>query len=273
MGDETDAVSPKPPLGDRMKRATDGAFGAGLVLIVFPSVALIFGIRDLSLHPVVGLTVLAIFGIMILFGALALISTVFARLSLSAPGEALALPPGSIRAVIAFSLIVLFAIVSVMLYQSLNQPYAVEHLTADQKEAVIKEPRNQVLAVIVEACKTPQADDPTACDPKNPSYTVHLRLQAGSEGTDLAKQMLVIIATLVTSVTSFYFASRSTETATKSMFEALGWKAGESGTRPGAQTSKQPSRSDDAQEDGCDAVAGNPTADRDLPPATGGVAS
>ena len=133
MSDLDKLVAPAPmsnTVRARMKNATGGAFGAGLALVVLPSAALIMFVATLEKHSMVGLPILAIFGIMILFGALALISTVFARLDLSAPAEALALPPGSIRAAIALALIVLFALISVMLYQSLSQPYVIEHFPA-----------------------------------------------------------------------------------------------------------------------------------------------
>src|SRR3954465_3810570 len=87
---------------------TGGAVGAGLALVVLPCTALYFGIDRMFEMPTVGLPILAIFGIMILFGALALISTLFARLDLSDSTQAFGLPEGSIRAAIALSLIVLF---------------------------------------------------------------------------------------------------------------------------------------------------------------------
>jgi hypothetical protein len=285
-----------------MERLTGGAVGAGFVLIVLPSVALLWKLGNLDRHPVIGLPLLAIFGIMILFGALALISTVFARLQLSAPAEALALPPGSIRAAIALSLIVLFALIAVMLYQSLSQPYSVSDLTYPQKEAFVHEPSNHVLGVVPQVpCKPPKdATSPasaapesapapapvatapreavgTPCTPQQMLYTVHLRQQPGSEATDLAKQLLILIGTLMTSVTSFYFASRTTEAAVKSMVTALGDKGSGDGTsskvgdgKPNGGDSKvNPA---DSQADGCDVPIEQPTADADLPAAKGGVA-
>ena len=61
-----------PSLAESMMRGMKGAFGAGLVLIVLPSAALIFWLPQLEEHAIVGLPLLAIFGIMILFGAMAL---------------------------------------------------------------------------------------------------------------------------------------------------------------------------------------------------------
>jgi hypothetical protein len=103
----------------------------------------------------VKLPIIAIAGVFLLLGALAIVSVAFSLFELSDKTQALGLPEGSIRAVIALSLIVLFAILSVYLYASL-----------------------------------------TSQKPDSPN-------------TDFAKQLLVLVGTLVTSVASFYFGSRA----------------------------------------------------------------
>jgi len=104
----------------------------------------------------VQLPVLAISGVVILLAMLALVSVFFAIFELDDKTQALALPEGSIRAVIALSLIVLFAILTVYLYGSL---------------------------IGVGNAATP--------------------------ATDFAKQLLVLVGTLVTAVASFYFGSKA----------------------------------------------------------------
>lgn len=212
---------------------------------------------------------------MILFGALALISAVFARLDLSCPGEALALPPGSIRAAIALALIVLFALISVMLYQSLSAPYSVDDLSYEQKNAMLQEPVNRVLAVRPAGCP---ADAPSPCMPTAMRYTVHLRQAPGAESTDLAKQLLILIGTLMTSVTSFYFASRTAEATAKAAGVArapavTAFNATSATPGTATQTPADTNNNEDDHVDGCDVPIENATADVDLPPARGGVAS
>lgn len=278
-----------------ISRKVGGAFGAGLVLILLPSLALVFGIGRFAREPVLGLPILAIFGIMILLGALALISTLFARLGLASISDALALPPGSIRAVIALSLIVLFALISVMLVQSLGRPFKLEGLSEAAKAELVRDPSNRVTAVIPVACE-PSAGNPpasaaspasgaraqpgkaeSACAVGPFSYTVYLGQDPGGEATELAKQLLVLIGTLMTSVTSFYFASRSGEVATKNAIERLtttapGAAPGASDTAAGSGGPAQQAAAADAS-DGCDVEIANPTADEDLPAARGGVAT
>jgi len=272
---------------------TDGAVGAGLALVVLPCIALYFGIPKMFDMPTVGLPILAVFGIMILFGALALISTLFARLGLSDRSQAFALPEGSIRAAIALSLIVLFSIISIMLYQTLNKPYVIPNLTEDEKAVVLKDASIRVIAVLPVRCAAPVGGAAPAadCPPGTLRYAVHVRQPAAQESTDLAKQLLILIGTLMTSVTSFYFASRATES--QSQDDAA---TGDTGSPPdgpaprglmdggppaaaaatgAAATAADPTAMADADAhvDACDVEVTDVTHDEDLPPARGGVAS
>jgi len=245
-----------------------GAVGAGLVLVVLPSVALFFGAKRLGDIPTVGLPILAIFGIMILFGALALTATLFARLHLEDRKQALGLPEGSIRAAIALSLIVLFAIIAILLNQTISNPVTVTGVSESAKESLQRDFPQRVIAVIPTCDANPSAPPTVGAQPTDSKavacpgggathYTVLLVAPVASESTDLAKQLLVLIGTLMTSVVSFYFATRATE----------GKSAAESSKDVG-KSSNDPEESD-AQH----GPALNPTADADLPAAKGGVAS
>jgi hypothetical protein len=188
------------------------------------------------------------------------------------------------------SLIVLFALIAVMLYESQSQTYAVEGLTDAEKALLVKEPGNHVTGVLPLVCPTAEAiaagaaRPPTAahCVAGEARYTVHLQRSPAPESTDLAKQLLILIGTLMTSVTSFYFASRATETAARTALAAMkpdpdpdpktppvdpadpGPKAADAGVQAAASEDHL---------DGCNVPIANATADADLPPATGGVAS
>jgi hypothetical protein len=65
------------------------------------------------------LPVLAILGMLLLLTTLAAVSVAFGHFGLSDKSQALALPEGSIRAVIALSLVIIFAILTVFLYGTL----------------------------------------------------------------------------------------------------------------------------------------------------------
>lgn len=260
--------------GSAWKKLTEGAMGAGLVLVVMPCVALYFGMATIHAYPWSGLPVLAVFGIMILFGALALVSTLFARLSLADAKEPLALPPGSIRATIALSLIVLFAIIAIMLYHSLDEPYEIGHLGKDEKDSLVAQPVNRVLAVLPDSCPA-GASAPTGC------FKVHLVQTRGQASVDLAKQLLILIGTLMTSVTSYYFAARSAAaprpdsgTASDKTPSPGGTPATPAGAAPvvAAAAATVAAPGDEEHRDGCDLPITDGTPDEELPPAKGGVA-
>ena len=90
-----------------------------LTLIVALAVLLVYlGWTDRLSNEIL-LPLLAIVGVVCLLMALTLAAILFARLGMADRTQALALPEGSVRAVIALALIVLFAIITVFLYGSL----------------------------------------------------------------------------------------------------------------------------------------------------------
>jgi hypothetical protein len=256
-----------------------GAVGAGLVLVFLPGLALVFRMDAFRRNPTFGYPILAIFGIMMLLGALALVSTLFARLQLSAKHEALALPPGSIRATIALSLIVLFALLAVMLYQSLSgaEPIVIKGVSEAAKQQLAGDPNNFDLRVTPVACPAAMAGvaaDASAASaarvataspgntPPDPcgngalfKYDVQIGHAASGPAVDFAKQLLTLIGTLMTSVVSFYFAAKSSEAVATRTIEGMKKAAADSAD-------------DHDHEHG---GVTSPTLDKDLPPAEGGV--
>ena len=273
----TESVDKSSP---RAHRFAEGAVGAGIVLVLLPSMVLVWKLKEFRDNPTIGYPILAIFGIMILLGALALVSTLFSRLKLSSPRDALALPPGSIRATIALSLIVLFALLSVMLYQSLSapEPATLRGLNESAKQRLVSDPSMGVMQVTPIPCpaataaaagSTPAAASPVgstdACPPGALfKYDVQIGHAPSGPAIDFAKQLLTLIGGLMTSVVSFYFAAKSTEMATAKAMEAVKAQAA-----PIAKATPQPSPDDGDHEHG---GVTSPTDDKDLPQAQGGVA-
>lgn len=269
----TPATSPAAAGVNGLSKLTGDAFGAGIALVVAPGVALFFGVDRFASQATMGLPVLAIFGIMMLFGALSLVATLFQRLNLTDPQQALALPAGSIRAAIALSLIVLFAIISIMLYRSMSEPYKVKGLSLSERKALVDKAAERIMASIEEPCavapaatasgaQDAQADPAAACAAEDQRFTVHLRPPAAQESTDLAKQLLILVGTLMTSVTSFYFAARNAGSA----------PAQAAGPQPQREGPAAPPDGGDLHADGCDVDITDPTPDEALPAASGGVA-
>jgi len=144
------------------------------------------------------LPLLAITGVMALLASLALVSVVFSLADLSDKTQALGLPEGSVRAVIALSLIVLFAITAVYFHSSFagRGLQRTEALT-DQQASEFRSKLRSDEFVFTEPSGNTSA----------PSIVVY---RLGSQASDdFAKQVFTLIGTLMTAVASFYFASRS----------------------------------------------------------------
>jgi hypothetical protein len=122
---------------------------------------------------------LAIVGVVLLLGTLALVSVAFSIFKLDDRSQALALPEGSIRAVI-------------------GHPVRHWSLSAEQRDSFVSSFRDKDQVVAV----TPRTGDGP--------FTVYFRQGANAAGVDFSKQVFVLIGTLVTAVASFYFASRVT---------------------------------------------------------------
>jgi hypothetical protein len=185
--------------------------GVGIVLVIVPALLLVAGLGYgfFDRMRLIGLPLMAILGIVLLFGTLALVAMLFQSLGLTDKAEPLALPPGSIRAAIALSLIVLFAIISIMLFQSMvGQPYLLQGFTKAQMYGMVERSPGSVIQVVPAACAA-SVPEGGACAEADERYDLHLQGAGLSESaSDLATQLLTLVGTLMTSVTSFYFATR-----------------------------------------------------------------
>jgi hypothetical protein len=156
------------------------------------------------------LPLLAIDGVVVLILLLTAVAMVFSILKLTNKDQAMGLPEGSIRAVIALSLIVLFAILSVFLFQSISTGGAsttiAEMSGADRTEFI----RNHTTARDIQS--TPTKDKPGFYDITYKS--------ANTASEDFAKQLMVLLGTLMTAITSFYLGAGTVTSAVKAGTEA-----------------------------------------------------
>jgi hypothetical protein len=148
------------------------------------------------------LPMLIIDGAVIMIGVLGFASIIFALFELDDKTQALALPEGSIRAVVAIMLIVMFAILAVFLFNVISTPQleVLDGLTAEQ----IKGLKETIPGAIV--AELPDAGD---------KLKAVMRNEISRDGIDLAKQLIVILGTLVTAISSFYFGSRASSSVSK----------------------------------------------------------
>jgi hypothetical protein len=145
------------------------------------------------------LPVLAISSVCLLLAALSVVSVAFNAFGLSDPKQALGLPEGSVRAVIAISLVVLFTIMAVYLFHGVSK---------DSIETMKDIPISKKDEIIADLQKTNKyiIDVP---DKDGTTDRIYVRRGPTPEAVDIAKQLIILLGTLVTSVSSFYFGTRA----------------------------------------------------------------
>jgi hypothetical protein len=163
--------------------------------------------------PEIQLPLLVIGGLVALLGMLAVMAVAFKTVDLADPKQALGLPDGTVRAVIALSLILIFAVVTVYLFSNLSRE-------ADEACAAnVNDLQRQILST--KAATPPSNATPTGTEtqgpapapPPVPTSPTSQRVANHAAAQDFAKQLLIMLGTLITSITSFYFASKTVSDA------------------------------------------------------------
>lgn len=196
-------TTPVTTAAEKSQRATGITVAVGLITVVF------FFSLLLSLKESVQLSnpIWFIGMLVILAASLALIAMVFRWLGLAAPAEAFGLPAGSVRTLLATGVMVLFAVFGLQTLAVTaglaEQPMGSAAFAGNAAElqAEVERYRKLGLAAIVESV-----------DEKGAKLRLHrLAATKSSEVIDMEKQIITALITLVTSVVSFYFGSRTAE--------------------------------------------------------------
>ena len=176
------------------------------------------------------LTLVVIAGVISLLAVLMMAALAFSAVKLSDKSQALGLPEGSVRAVIALSLIVIFVITVVFLFGNLGRKLKeVQHMTLEQTKAIpgelvlskrAEDPKVAGLQKAAEDAKgkPESAKAQTAADEaaNDSLYTVERYVDPTRGSEDFAKQIITTISTLVVSISAFYFGSSTAISAQKS---------------------------------------------------------
>jgi hypothetical protein len=180
--------------------------------------------------PEIVLPVILIVGLISLLGVLVSLVAIYRRFGLDDPRSALGMPAGSIQAVIALSLILIFAIVGVYLHGISGQveDRTSTGLTRAQVDAL---PPNSIVRIHRRSDKK--------FDVKRSIPT------ATAQQNDISKQLLTTISTLVVAVAGFYFGSKSVKEAT----EAVVGRREDGGTGVDGSTDEDGGGDDEADED------------------------
>jgi hypothetical protein len=148
------------------------------------------------------LPTIVIVGVFALLMSLTIVALSFSILGLADKNQALALPEGSVRAVIALMLVVLFAIISIFLYNNLASTGSIQNRDMTQAELdVFQQAGNAVILL--------RQPIPEKAPDGSSQLKVFYENRGSAAAQDFAKQLLVLLGTLVTAVSSFYFGANS----------------------------------------------------------------
>lgn len=181
--------------------------GGAVLLIVYAANHL----DSAEANPEVLLPLIVITGVVALMATLAVAAALFNLFNISDKNQALGLPAGSVQAVIALSLILIFAVVALYASSSSGAEQLISTgLTEEEFKAI---PPSQVVS-------SKRLEENGAV-----SYEVVRSIEDPSK-KDLNTQLLTTVSTLVVAVAGFYFGSKSVqegnETASEGILAASG---------------------------------------------------
>jgi hypothetical protein len=210
--DKAAAVRPKDSQFSAISPGAAGWFGAGLVglaLVCFVLVNWNTQTNSLGSAALAGTAILAI-------GLVALI--VLSRaVGIVEPTAALGLPPGSIRALLALGLAIVFVSVASWVLGGLFDPtgraISTVQMQRDQVDAYRKNYPDRDYIIGETSVPVPSGT------PTDVIVKVYLKQDQGM--LDMAKQILTISATVLVTVVGFYFGSNSSSEALKSALAGL----------------------------------------------------
>ena len=179
-----------------------------LVAVLLIVVALVIGFGlvwsfKIDAYDTTDTTLLVLGGALVLILVLGGLAAGYATLGLSTHDHALALPKGSVRAVLALGLLLVFVSVSTFLFSSLSGVPVGTKL--DSLVDVTKETLDEIPDEFV-VLKLPSRVDKDGVQLFNAKLFVRQRTEASE---DLGKQIFTTIGTVLVTVIGFYFGSRS----------------------------------------------------------------
>jgi energy-coupling factor transporter transmembrane protein EcfT len=118
--------------------------------------------------------------------------------------QALGLPEGSIRAMIALILIMVFVMFGIYLYRSVSFGFSIP-----LKQGISADSLNTNLATYRDLPGTLDVE----FNKKDNTYSILITNQTSQDGTKLAQQLITTVGTLVAAISAFYFGSSSANSA------------------------------------------------------------
>jgi hypothetical protein len=196
---------------------TDRVSTTGIVVAAVATLAAGYGLFKFASYvdgkgDALLLSLVVLVGLGLVIALMAGLATIYWILGVQNNLQPLALPEGSVRALLSFSLLLIFVCLATFLYQGtkgidLVVAGKVTRITAAQIEELRKD-----FVVVAEAAR--KTDGTLEQDPGTPPTTVfnatYYNRVRSKEADDLAKQIFTTLATVFVSVVSFYFGSSAT---------------------------------------------------------------
>lgn len=160
---------------------------------------------DNVFRPEIALPLVVITGVIALLGTLAIAAATFGIFDMADKSQALGLPAGSVQAVIALSLILIFAVVALYASSaSTTKTFESTGLSAAEYKAL---PPGEVVA----SHRVKEEGETT--------YTV-VRSVEDANAQNINTQLLTTVSTLVVAVAGFYFGSKSVQEGSRAALDA-----------------------------------------------------
>jgi hypothetical protein len=167
-------------------------------IVLLGGSALLLAHYGLTNRPEIVVTMVILVGIVVLLISIAAFVSLLHQFGLADGRFALGLPDGSVRAILALGLLLIFSMISVFLYWDTAHPDLRQSLgiTADQLAHIQKDAIVSIL---------PGASPET--------FNVETVI-SGSQAPQLGQQLVTILGTLVTAIAAFYFGATTVASAT-----------------------------------------------------------
>jgi len=181
------------------------------------------------------LSAVVLVGLALVVVMMAVLVIVYSVLGLANATQALALPEGSIRALIAFSLVLVFVCLAAFLYNGVSNV----ELSSGGKtltkitEAQLTDLKAQFV-VAYEPARKSDGSVETDTDGNSPLYNATYFSKRNKDADDFAKQIFTTLATVFVSVISFYFGSSATSSGVGAGAKAM--RDGSDGGKKGDDT-------------------------------------
>jgi len=214
------------------------------------------------------LSSIVLIGLALIVVLVAILAIIYAVIGVTNKDQALALPEGSVRSLIAFSLILIFVCLGSFLYKGVSSPdvAAVQTLDCQTKDRIDELVKNFTVVYQPSSSSCPAEEKkaankangdqapPTAEKPVE--YQATLYSKHSKDGDDFAKLMFNTLSTLLVGILSFYYGSKATASGVDAGANAAG---GQTGKKPDPSGPKDPQTA----LDGTKAAAHDAKADAD----------